>query len=38
VLKKNSLKAVTKEKTALLTAEHRMKQLAFALRHKKWAV
>src|SRR3979490_2889252 len=38
MLKQHSFKAVTKKKKPLLTAVHRKKQLAFALRHKKWTV
>src|SRR3979490_933822 len=38
VLKQHSFKAVTKKKKPLLTAVHRKKRLAFALRHKEWTV
>src|SRR3979490_1620253 len=38
VLKQHSFKAITKRKKSLLTAVHRKKQLAFALRHKEWTV
>src|SRR3979490_50142 len=38
VLKQHSFKAVTKKKKPLLTAVHRKKGLAFALRYKEWTV
>src|SRR3979490_1308999 len=38
VPKQHSFKAVTKKKKLLLTAVHRKKRLAFALRHKEWTV
>jgi transposase len=38
VLKEHSFKAVTKKEKPLLTAVHRKKRLAFALRHKEWTV
>jgi transposase len=38
VLKKNSFKAVTKKKKPLLTAVHRKKWLAFALKYQEWTV
>jgi hypothetical protein len=38
VLKQHSFKAVTKKKKPLLTAVHRKKRLAFALKHREWTV
>ncbi len=38
VLKKHSFKAVTKKKKPLLSAMHRKKCLAFALKYKEWTV
>jgi hypothetical protein len=38
ILKRHSFKAVTKKKKPLLTAVHRKKQLAFALKHKEWTL
>src|SRR5713101_5962389 len=38
VLKKQSFKAVTKKKKPLLSAMHRKKCLAFALKYKEWTV
>lgn len=38
VLKKHSFKAVTKKKKPLLSARHRQRRLAFALKHREWTV
>jgi IS30 family transposase len=38
VLKKNSFKAVVKKKKPLLSARHRRKRLAFALKYREWTV
>jgi transposase len=38
VLKRHSLKAVTKKKKPLLSAVHRKKRLAFALKYQNWTV
>jgi transposase len=38
VLKQHSFIAVTKKKKPLLTAVHRKKRLAFALKHREWTV
>ena len=38
VLKKHSFKAVVKKKKPLLSARHRQKRLAFALKHREWTV
>ena len=38
VLKQHSLKAVTKKKKPLLSAVHRKKRLAFALKYQNWTV
>jgi transposase len=38
VLKKHSFKAVVKKKKPLLSARHRQKRLAFALKYKEWTV
>ena len=38
MLNQHSFKAVTKKKKPLLTAVHRKKRLAFALKHREWTV
>ena len=38
VLRKNSFKAVVKKKKPLLSARHRQRRLAFALKYKEWTV
>ena len=38
VLRKNSFKAVVKKKKPLLSARHRQRRLAFALKHRNWTV
>jgi len=38
ILRKNSFKAVVKKKKPLLSARHRQKRLAFALKYREWTV
>jgi hypothetical protein len=38
VLRKNSFKAVVKKKKPLLSARHRQRRLAFALKYRNWTV